>query len=165
MKTMTRSLRIALLSLLLLTSLAGCCLPYQNDMPFNGDVTFHELHVTIPTSFIRDSTQSHDALWIFEHGNYAKLILLSRSEISEDEQRELQDYAELMQERGAAVQLTEFLGKGAVHSTYTLDGVFCQEMLFAHNGYFYAVALRGGTEQEFSDLLASVSLVSASVEM
>ena len=46
----------------------------------------------------------------------------------------------------------------AVHSTYTREEQFCQEMLFVYNGSIYALALRGGTEEEFDAFLKSVNL-------
>ena len=55
-----------LLALFLLAAtmlcLVGCRsffnLPQDGGMPFNGPITFHELALTIPDGFIRDSTQS-----------------------------------------------------------------------------------------------------------
>ena len=134
-------------------------------MPFNGDVTFHDLKITIPTSYIRDSTQSDQDLWIFEQDGYEQVILLSRVDQQGDADQLLDEYVTLMQERQASAQRTTFLDQGAVHSTYTQDGTYCQEMLFLYNGSCYAIALRGGTENDFSELLNSAGLVQPSAQM
>ena len=63
---------------------------------------------------------------------------------------------EYMKEQGVASEITTFLENEAVHSAYTQDEVFCQEMLFAYNGSFYAIALRGGDEETFQSLLETV---------
>ena len=67
---------VTILCIVLLITCAGCMFS-TSDMPFNGDITFHEISMTSPTRFIRDSTQSTDALWIFERGNYSEYIILS----------------------------------------------------------------------------------------
>lgn len=154
-----------LITLLFTCCFVGCCFPNSSSMPFNGDVTFHELQLTIPTAYIRDSTQSNEDFWVFEQGGYDQLILLSRRELSSDPDTILDTYVGSMQEIGATAQKTTFLNQDAVHSTYTQEGVFCQEMLFIYNGSTYAIALRGGTEEGFSALLDSVNLTEMSAEM
>lgn len=131
-------------------------------MPFNGDIIFHEIALTIPSSYIRDSTQSHEDLYIFEKGWYSRCILLSRNNYSGNETEALENYARYMESVGADVQRVPFLQKSAVHSVYTKDDEFCQEMLFAYKGSLYAIALRGGNEAEFQILLDTVSLDPAS---
>lgn len=152
------SIFLLTLTVILVGSLTGC--GFGSDMPFNGDVCFHEMNVTIPTSFIRDSTQSNDDLWLFEKDRYSELIILSRKDITSEESAALDSYAAYMQEQGVDVSHETFLDMAAIHSTYTRDGVFCQEMLFAYNGSFYAIALRGGTKEAFRSLLNSVSISS-----
>lgn len=65
-----------------------------SDMPFNGDIVFHEIALSIPESFIRDSTQSSEDVWIFEKGFYSKYIILSRSDYSGSEHAALDRYAQ-----------------------------------------------------------------------
>ena len=139
----------------LLLLLCGC--GRRARMPFNGQVTFHEITATIPEDFVRDSTQSNDDLWIFEHGGYSKMILLSRKDAAGDADAALDDYVEYLQSLGADAERGRFLNADAVHSTYTKDGQYCQEILFLYHGSFYAVALRGGTEEEFQSLLDEVN--------
>ena len=146
------------LALSILFTLSGC--GFMSDMPFNGDIEFHDLSLTIPESFIRDSTQSDDDLWLFEKGFYDQLIILSRQDLDGEEAVTLEDYAAYLTEQGVDVNKTTFLQHDAVHSTYTREDQFCQEMLFVHNGSIYALALRGGTVEEFDAFLKTVSLKS-----
>jgi len=83
---------------------------------------------------------------------------VTRSDVSGDPIAGLEDYALYLKEQGVDAQRVTFGEMEAVQSAYTREGVFCQEMLFAYNGSFYAVALRGGTEAEFSALLDSVAV-------
>lgn len=141
----------------LLGSLAGCGAP--SDMPYSGDIRFHDMSVTIPGSFVRDSTQSHEDLWVFEKGFYSQLIILTRNDITGEVAASLDDYVAYMKEQGADSQRETFLQMDAVSSVYTKDGVFCQEMLFAYNGSFYAIALRGGTKEDFQALLNTIRIL------
>ena len=126
-----------------------------SQMPFNGDIEFHDISLTVPERFIRDSTQSNDDLWVFEHGNYSEYIIISRKDVTGDIQSQLIDYAEYMKETGAE---SEILDNNSVLSTYHKDDVLCQEILFAHSDSFYAVALRGGTQDSFEEITDTISL-------
>ena len=129
-----------------------------SEMPFNGDIVFHEIALTIPDSFIRDSTQSSEDVWIFEKGFYSKYIILTRSDYSGSELAALDRYAQSMKNAGVNVRRETLLERNAVFSRYTRYDQYCQEMLFAHEGSLYAIALRCGNEKEFRDLLQTVSL-------
>ncbi len=157
MKSKTRNAVVWILIVVMAGCLAGC--GKGSDMPYSGDIRFHEMTATIPGSFVRDSTQSREDLWIFEKGFYSELIILSRSDITGDVGASLDDYVAYMKEQGADSQRETFLQMEAVSSVYTKDGVFCQEMLFAYNGSFYAIALRGGTEDEFQSLLNTIRIL------
>lgn len=157
-----RKAKVALLACMLLAviiSLCGCA-PYgfYTDMPFNGPVNFHTISATIPETYIRDSTNSTEDLWVFEHGGYKEYILMTRSDISGDIAASIENYAAYMKEQGASSAETSFMGREAVRSTYTKDEVFCQEMLFAYDDSFYAIALCGGDEAAFEALLNTVKL-------
>ena len=148
---------VALFTVLVaLISLASCGL--GSDMPYNGDVTFNDITVSIPQKFIRDSTQSTNDLWFFEKGFYKQLIILSRNDLGGEVDEVLDGYVDYMKSMECDSKRTTFAGCEAVHTTYTRDGQFCQEMLFVHNSSTYAIALRGGTEEEFKSLLDSVKL-------
>lgn len=152
-----KKLFVAILCIALLLTCAGCVFSTP-DMPFNGDITFHEITMTIPTRFIRDSTQSTDALWIFEQGNYSEYIILSCKAANGDTEEALPSYVEYMEGNGANSQIISFRGNDAVISVYNMDGVFCQEIFFIHQDAYYAIALRGGTEEGFAELTDTIQL-------
>lgn len=135
-------------------SLASC-----SKMPFNGEIEFHSISLTIPERFIRDSTQSSDDLWIFEHNNYSEYIIISQKDVTGDVKTSLDDYVTYMKENSAESELISFLDDTAVLSTYYMDHVFCQEILFAYQNSFYAVALRGGTESGFEEITDTIRLI------
>ncbi len=166
MKRTLRYLCLALASLLLVFSLSGCAvLDRFLEMP-ETEVTFYDLNITLPPAFIRDSTQSDDYLWVYEKGFYAQTILLSIKTLDGDVDQVLDGYVAYIQEHGDTSQRTTFLEQQAVRSTFiAADGAQAQEMLFVYNGYCYAISLRGGTEQEFNDLLATAFLTKAVAEM
>lgn len=152
-----KKLFVAVLVIALLISIAGCF--STSDMPFNGDITFREISMTIPTRFIRDSTQSTDALWIFEHGNYSEYIILSCKAANGDTEEALPSYVQYMEGNGANSQIVSFLDNDAVLSKYDMEGVFCQEILFIYQDAYYAIALRGGTEEAFAEITSSIQLI------
>ena len=131
-------------------------------MPFNGEIVFHDISLTVPERFVRDSTQSDDDLWVFEHDNYSEYIIISHSDITSEVKSALTDYSEYMKENGAESEKTFFLDNYAVLSTYYKDNKICYEILFAYNDCFYAVALRGGTQDGFDEITDTVSLIALS---
>lgn len=151
----TKFLPLLLVVLLAVSLLSSC---HFSKMPFNGDITFHDISLTVDKKFIRDSTQSTSDLWIFEHGNYRESIIISRKDAGEDVMASLNDYAEYLNEQGIQAQLSIFLDNPAVLSGGTKDGQYCQEVLFAYNQSFYAIALRGGDSAEFAALIHTVTV-------
>lgn len=149
--------KLCVLFAFVLLLLTGC----NSSMPFNGETAFHSITLTVPDDFIRDSTQSTEDFWVFECDNYSKCILLSRSDASGDARQICEDYVELMQERGTDSQIITFLNNDAVHSTYYQDDLFCQEIVFVYDNSSYAVALRGGTEEEFIKIMGTIALVNS----
>ena len=89
---------VLILMLILLGSLWGC--RTHSDMPYNDDITFHKMNVTIPQNFIRDSTQSNEDAWLFESGFYSKLIILSRNDTTGNTNASLANYVEYMKQQG-----------------------------------------------------------------
>lgn len=144
-----------LIVLSMLLGLSACL--FRSNMPFNGDIEFRDLSLTIPKDFIRDSTQSNDDLWLFEAGGYERLIILSRQDLEGEEADTLDSYADYLREQGMEVSRTTFLQHDTVQSAYTREEQFCQEVCFVHNGSVYALALRGGTVEDFDEFLTSVS--------
>ena len=143
---------VTLLLVCFVVCLLSGCGPREK-MPFNGDIRFHDIMAVIPDSYIRDSTESNDDLWVFEKNRYKSMIIMQRTDVKADADIELDNYVQVMLERGADSSRGDFLLTDAVLSIYYLDDVFCQEILFVYNNSFYAFALRGGTEAEFQELL------------
>ena len=150
---------ISIIVCLLLTAaaiipLSGC---QRINMPFNGKITFHDITAVIPKNFIRDSTSSNEDLWVFEKGMYSETIIISRQDLQGDAIKVLDDYVELMLERGAESSRGKYLYTDAVMSKYIKDSEYCQEIAFCYNGSIYAFALRGGTDEEFQSLMDNIN--------
>ena len=148
--------KLCILFVVILLLLTGC----NSSMPFNGDIEFHSISLTVPKNYIRDSTQSSEDLWVFEHGNYSKYILITRNDANRDAAQILEDYVELMKERETNSKIISFMNEDAVLSTYHQSGLYCQEIMFVHNGSTYAIALRGGTEAEFKAITDTIQKTS-----
>ena len=160
---------VLLSTVLLVPAFSGCAviklLKQGTSMPFNGTVSFHDITVDIPESYIRDSTSSDEDHWVFESGWYSKLIILSRSVAGSDPMSGLADYEAYLTEMGFECEEGYLADCPALRSSGTLeDGKLQREMLFFYNGYFYAVALRDGTEDEFWDLVDSIGGPESSAE-
>jgi len=148
------------LTVIFVFTLSAC-----SQMPFNGDIEFHDISLTVPERFIRNSAQSNDDLWIFEHDNYSEYIIISRKDITGEVQSALSDYVDYMKENGAESKIVSFLNDNAVLSTYNIDDEFCQEILFAYNSSFYAVALRGGTKDGFEEITNTISIIGLAADV
>ncbi len=144
---------------LVLTLFSGCGLVRKvigaQKMPFNGTVSFHEITVEIPAKFVRDSTQSNDTYWYFEHGWYSEVIILMCKESSGD----IESYIQYLEENGFETEQGTFIDCPAIKSVgVNSQGKTHREMFFIYNGHNYAVALTGGTEEEFEDLYNSIEI-------
>lgn len=139
----------------LLNGLSSCVNP---GMPINGKANFHNVTITIPTSFQRDAMQSYEDFWIFEKDNHRQIILMSRRNITEDWESSLDNYVADIKKQGGEAKRESFLQMEGASATYTKDEVFCQEIVFACGGSFYAIALRGGTQEEFRVLVDTISI-------
>lgn len=139
----------------LLSGLSSCVNP---GMPMNGEANFHSITITIPNSFTRDAMQSYEDFWIFEKDNNRQVILMSRRDITADWEASLDNYIADIKKQGGEAKRESFLQMEGASATYTKDEVFCQEVVFACGGSFYAVALRGGTQEEFQSLLDTINI-------
>ena len=153
---MRKKIRGLLCVMLVLVLCTGCSLLYSGTMPFNGEAQFHDIWIVIPERFIRDSTQSSDDVWVFERGNYKEYIIMSRTDIQSDEKTEFESAIAYMKSVGAEYEMLTKDGIQAAHFTYDKEGVFCQELVFPYKGLFYAIALRGGDENGFKELINSI---------
>ena len=160
---MKKYLRAVLACFLLLCTLSGCKV-FNKRMPLNGDITFYDISLTVDEKYVRDSSQSSENLWVFEHGNYKEYIILSKKDISGDLTVVLSEYLEYMLENGVNAEKKVFFENEAIFSSWTSDGLFCQEVTFVHEGSVYAVSLRGGTESEFDHLIRTVMKLQANAE-
>ena len=153
---MKKILSVILIVSVLLT-MAGCS--GMGRMPFNGPIEFHDIGLTVPEKFIRDSTKSDKDKWIYEYDSYEEYILIMRKDFSGDVTTTLEDYAAYMQEHDAKSEIVSFLDGSAVHSTYSKDRAYCQEMLFVYGDSVYAVALRDGTTEDFEAVINSLHII------
>ena len=158
---MKRTICISLLVAFVITVFTGC-FPNTSSMPFNGSIVFHDITLIVPERFVRDSTQSNEDLWIFERGYYKEYIIISRSNIAEDTTAFLDAYAQRMKDVGADSEIVSFNGGEAVLSKYYKDDVFCQEIFFPCGNSYYAIALRGGSEDGFKEVTDTIELMGAS---
>ena len=131
--------------------LSGCG---GTKMPFNGEVNFHGMQITIPDSFIRDSTQSTDDQWVFEHGGYRQYIVL----MFHEEAADLEQYRDSMLANGCDSAIEERYDGAIVSSWTDADGNFRQEILFLSGGHTYVVMLHNGDEEAFETLAASIRM-------
>ena len=127
-------------------------------MPINGEANFHNVTITIPGSFTRDAMQSYEDFWIFECDDYRQIILMSRRDITEDWENSLDNFILDIQKQGGQAKRESFLQMEGATATYTKDDVFCQEIVFVYDGSFFAVALRGGTQEQFQALLDTICI-------
>lgn len=166
MKKSIRIIGIAMLSLLLIGSTAGCSLlGGSSDLP-PTEITFYDIKISLPYGYIIDSTQSTEYLRVYEKGFYKSLILLSIDAFEGDPAEWLDGYADYVNQNGGTAQRTTFMEHDAVYSVFTdKEGKLGREMMFIYHDYCYAVSLRGGTEQDFDDLLATVTLTDKGVEI
>ena len=94
------------------------------------------------------------------------MILLSIDAFEGDPAEWLDGYADYVNQNGGTAQRTTFMEHDAVYSVFTdKEGKLGREMMFIYHDYCYAVSLRGGTEQDFDDLLATVTLTDKGVEI
>lgn len=145
-------------TLAVICTLLPCAFAAGVNMPFNGDVRFHGICVTVPDSYIRDSTQSNADFYLFEKGWFSSVIMLSREDAPDDTEEWMNGYMEYLLARGAHSERTKFLGMRALESQQLRGGVLWQEMYFACGDSLYAVAISGGDEEEFRTLLDTVRI-------
>ena len=132
------------------------------EMPFNGDVTFHDMHVTIPKSFIRDSTQSSEDVWVFERRNYTDYIMLFRGALEmQGGLTTPENYCEIMQAGGAESEVTDFQGLPCVYTvSIANNGMYATEAVVFVNDTTYALTMCTKNEadmEEYETIYASLS--------
>ena len=131
-------------------------------MPFNGEVTFHDMNVTIPSSFIRDTTQSSDDIWVFECNNYKSYIMLIHGALEmQGGMTSPEEYCESLQSTGAASEVTSYRGYPCVYTTsVTNNGMYATEAVFFVGDTSYALTMCTTDEDdmaEYQTVYASLS--------
>ena len=131
-------------------------------MPFNGDVTFHDMSVTIPESFIRDSTQSSEDVWIFERKNYTDYIMLFRGALEmQGGLTTPENYCEIMQSGGAESEVIDFQGLPCVYTvSIANNGMYATEAVVFVNDTTYALTMCTKNEadmEEYGTIYESLS--------
>ncbi len=135
--------------------LVGC---QSLSMPFNGDITFHNISLTIPSDFVRDSIQSNNNLWVFEKEDYKQIIILSHKELTQDGDTTLEEYGTFITQQGGQAKAVNYSGCNALILTYMKEDVFCQELILIYKDIVYDVALRGAQTEDFEALLNTFSI-------
>lgn len=148
----------SLLTMILIAVLISGFAAAAREMPFNGEMAFHKISLTIPENFIRDSTQSTEDFWVFEKGWFDRVIMLSRKDPGADADEYIDAYMEYLHSQGVQSVREDFLGLKALRSSQIEEEQSWQEMMFIHDGSVYAVALRDGTEADFAALLDTVAI-------
>ena len=128
-------------------------------MPLGGNVTFHEIFLTIPENFVRDSTASSEDLWIFEKGFYKEYLIIKRSDNNADATETFGNYNNFIIEQGGNSTLGKFIGKEAVLCSYTKEDFYCQELMFEYKDSIYNITLRDGDSDTFGAIMDSVKLL------
>ena len=76
------------------------------------------MNVTIPSSFIRDTTQSSDDIWVFECNNYKSYIMLIHGALEmQGGMTSPEEYCESLQATGATSEVTSYRGYPCVYTT------------------------------------------------
>jgi len=150
---------ISLIAMLMVMLAVLCSCGTGSRMPFNGKVEFHGIEITIPDSYVRDSTQSNDDMWVFEQGNYSKYIIMS-CKTAEDGSDHIVSYSSFIVNMGGTVEYVEFMGHNGMCAVYEKDNETCYETLFVIDDEVYSIALRGGDEVEYMELMDTVKIPS-----
>ena len=135
--------------LLILTTCVGCN-KYPNE-PFNGEVEFGDITITIPDTYIRDTTvqgYKEGVAKRWERDNYKSIVTISRHEKYEltDETMQQIVYNQQTQMAVGTVQAEKitFFDKVALQTTFEIEDE--QEMkylIFSDNEYTYEFSVQG----------------------
>ena len=153
---MKKLLIVAVFMMAVLMMLVSCS---DSDMPFNGEIKFHALTVTVPEDFVRDSTQSNEDLYVFEKGWYKQMIIISRKDADGDPVELLDSYGNYIVGNGGQAARGKFKDElPCLSAYYENEGKDCYEIVIVHEGSSYAIALRGGSAEDFKALIDTVSI-------
>ena len=149
MKTMGIWVLVVALAVILLVGCTG----KSGKMPFNGEVTFHDMNVTIPSSFIRDSTQSKEDVWVFERDNYKSYIMLIHGALEmQGGMSTPEKYSESLRSTGATSEVKSFNGYPCVYTTSVANnGMYATETVFFVGDTSYALTMCTANEADMAE--------------
>ena len=146
---------IGMLALLLALCVLTAC--GQNAAPLNGVVEFYDISLNIPADYARNTEKSGEDMWVFDKGSDDRDIVISCNAVEGEAETMLDNYVQYMQSLQTDSNRTTVSGCNGVRTSYTQDGVLCQEMLFIYKDTVYTIALRGDTQATFDAILATVT--------
>lgn len=135
---------IIILSLTLIIC-TGC-----NNEPFNGEVEFNELSLTIPDTFVRDTTvdgykQGVAKRW--EKDDYKSIVTISKHEKYELTEETISNITTNQQLQMALdtvqAEQIEFLGNPALESSFKVTDGEMKYLVFSTDNYTYEFSVQG----------------------
>lgn len=144
-----KKLIIPIIIILSLVICTGCVNKYP-DEPFNGEVEFGELTLTIPDDYVRDTTvQGYDegVAKRWEKDNYKSIVTISRHE-KYDLTPEAMEQIRYNQEtqlalNGVQSEETELFGNVALENTFDVEGGSMEYLIFSTDNYTYEFSVQG----------------------
>lgn len=146
-----KKLIIPIIIIITLMACTSCVDKYPNE-PFNGEVEFSELTLTIPDDYVRDTTvQGYDegVAKRWEKDNYKSIVTISKHEKYDltPEAIEQLTYNQQTQMATGEVQSStiDFLDNIALENTFEVDNGEMKYLIFSTDNYIYEFSVQGDT--------------------
>jgi len=144
-----KKLIIPIIIIITLMVCTSCVDKYPNE-PFNGEVEFSELTLTIPDDYVRDTTvQGYDegVAKRWEKDNYNSIVTISKHE-KYDLTPEAIEQLTYNQEtqlalNGVQSEEIELFGNVALENTFDVDGGSMKYLIFSTDNYTYEFSVQG----------------------
>lgn len=144
-----KKLIIPIIIIITLMVCTSCADKYPNE-PFNGEVEFSELTLTIPDDYVRDTTvQGYDegVTKRWEKDNYKSIVTISKHEKYDltPEVMEQLTYNQQTQMATGEVQSSTiyFLDNIALENTFEVDNGEMKYLIFSTDNYIYEFSVQG----------------------
>lgn len=144
-----KKLIIPIIIIITLMACTSCVDKYPNE-PFNGEVEFSELTLTIPDDYVRDTTvQGYDegVAKRWEKDNYKSIVTISKHEKYDltPEAIEQLTYNQQTQMATGEVQSSTiyFLDNIALENTFEVDNGEMKYLIFSTDNYIYEFSVQG----------------------
>lgn len=144
-----KKLIIPIIIIITLMACTSCVDKYPNE-PFNGEVEFSELTLTIPDDYVRDTTvQGYDegVAKRWEKDNYKSIVTISKHEKYDltPEVIEQLTYNQQTQMATGEVQSStiDFLDNIALENTFEVDNGEMKYLIFSTDNYTYEFSVQG----------------------